>query len=268
MVPKAKNLEFRQRMGSTVNKRCSWGLFFAVFILLSGTLFLSSQGHSSTRQRQLDFEDPSTVAFKTQVGIAKDEEAVAVEGTLLGSNIPFLHCSSSTSSDSTSLVLLHGARFKKEDWQTNGLLEKFCKDFNVVALDLEVKADHVELQNVLKDVEQQLSISLPVSALVTPSASGFSVVDWLDGDMGSFANYIQRWIPVAPPSVLKVTDALSQLKSVPILAIYGSEDSMGQKVSNRLGEMSDAQVVDIPGSHPCYLDSPEEFIHHVRKFLK
>mmetsp|Transcript_29145 Transcript_29145/g.42996 ORF Transcript_29145/g.42996 Transcript_29145/m.42996 type:complete len:269 (+) Transcript_29145:320-1126(+) len=267
MVPIVKSATKNDKYsyGQRIAKAKGIAGFFATIVLLSGSFFFSQHVEAHEKpslQRNLEL-DPATVTFKEEVVLAKESAGVVTEGSLGG--LPYLHCSSS--SPSGSLVLLHGAKFKKEDWKTGDLLQSFCRDFNVVALDLEVREGHVQLQNALKEVEKQLSIPLPVSALVTPSASGFTVVDWLD-DMQKFSQYIQRWIPVAPPSVLKVdTTDLSRLKSIPILAIYGSEDQMGKKVSKRLGEISGAQVVEIPGSHPCYLDSPEEFIRHVQAFL-
>lgn len=183
--------------------------------------------------------------------------------------IPYLRCGGSTQTQATTtdLVLLHGARFTKEDWSTSGILEKLCADFVVTALDLDKTAGHLELKQVL-DAMKADSLLTKLPAIVTPSASGKTIVDWLD-DVSELTHYVGKWIPVAPPSVGKATEGqLKQLvKVLPILAIYGDKDTGGKIVSEKLGRFSQAKVIEITGSHPCYLDNPDEFIKHVKEFL-
>ena len=83
-------------------------------------------------------------------------------------------------------------------------------------------------------------------------------------------DYVGYWIPVASPAIRNADEsALKGLKGhLPILAIYGSKDGGGKKVSERLQTFSDAKVIEIDGGHPCYLDSPDDFIKELLDFLK
>lgn len=181
------------------------------------------------------------------------------------------------------LVLLHGARFTKEDYKTSGLLDMFCTttkmgtsiDGVVLALDLPVRASAQELQTMLTVlVQDRLVTDRPIS-LVTPSASGYGVVDWINtGNMDTFRTHIRHWIPVASPAITQAsTERLEQIHgpvrttTSTILAVYGDQDAMGKQVSQRLGTYAGATVVEIPGKHPCYLDSPDLFVTIVLKFV-
>lgn len=178
------------------------------------------------------------------------------------------------------VVLLHGAAFSKEDWKTSGILGLFRKDFpsiTVTALDLPVKAKHDVLERLLRSMlDEDLILRLPISALVTPSASGKSVTTWIKekGSAGlSFSNYVSTWIPVASYSVANCTPQdLQKLQSqfgggggVSVLAIYGDKDSRGKTVSVSLQKHAGANALELPGSHSVYLDSPDAFVDAVGK---
>jgi len=204
--------------------------------------------------------------------------------------VEYYHCGAKESStnDKLSLVLLHGARFTKEDWKTGGLLDRFCSisSLSVLALDLDVSSTYKELIAVLEALTTQdkLIPKLPV-ALVTPSASGKTMSTWITATANNNNNnndddmtkYIRYWIPVAPGSVqsipaetLKSTVSTQKNNShhqISILAIYGDKDRGGKTVSELLGTAAGAKVVEIPGSHPCYLDSPDEFVQQIQTFL-
>jgi hypothetical protein len=80
------------------------------------------------------------------------------------------------------IVLLHGQRFTKENWKTSGILSMFNKQFPsiaVTACNLSCDADHYTLIDLLDKLESKGIISLPLSGLVTPSASGKTITDWL-----------------------------------------------------------------------------------------
>jgi hypothetical protein len=188
---------------------------------------------------------------------------VIVEGSSGG--IPYLRCSSS--SQMTELVLLHGASFSKEIWRSKGMLAKICRHFSVMALDLHTSAGHNELEQVLDAMKEDGLCKLPVS-IVTPSASGNTIVDWLS-DMQVMKRYIRKWIPVASPAIaLGDKSQLQELGDwLPILAIYGDRDKAGKRLSNILGDWSKANVTEIPGGHPCYLDSPDLFVQLLHDFL-
>ena len=193
-------------------------------------------------------------------------------------NIPYYFCTGKRASyeDVVNLVLLHGAKYTKEDWKTSGLLEKFCnvRRLSVMAMDLPVSADHEQLFKMLRTLSNDGYISEIPVALVTPSASGFAVTDWIENDdIEKLPAHVQYWIPVASGSVKNVPDEkLKALGKIPkdefsILAIYGNEDKGGKAVSHRLNRLAGAEVVELEGGHPCYLDSPDAFVATVVKHL-
>eukprot|EP00934_Nitzschia_sp_Nitz4_P002771 Nitzschia sp. Nitz4//scaffold249_size28687//5883//6491//NITZ4_008115-RA/size28687-processed-gene-0.37-mRNA-1//-1//CDS//3329544011//2761//frame0 len=191
--------------------------------------------------------------------------ATIVSGVVNG--IPYDHCPGSTK----HLVLLHGARFTKKDWKTSGIMDQFCKyhQLSATAMDLPVSAGHQELKKLLESMQAQNLVQLPV-ALVTPSASGKTMSDWMmHGDVNELSNYVDMWIPVAPGSVTQASDnqVQSLTGNLSIFAIYGNQDNMGKVVSTRLGSLADAKVLELKGGHPCYLDSPDEFTEAVVEAL-
>jgi hypothetical protein len=169
---------------------------------------------------------------------------------------------------------LHGAAFTKENWKRSGILDKLCKvpKLTVTALDLNHRGNHDDLKNVLDALrEKKLIQSNKPVALVTPSASGYSVVDWFTtGSIEELEKYVGHWIPVASPAIKNADEtSLNGLKGrLSILAVYGSKDDGGKTVSERLQSYADARAVEIYGGHPCYLDSPDDFIKEVMNFLK
>jgi hypothetical protein len=127
-----------------------------------------------------------------------------------------------------------------------------------------------------------------VTALVTPSASGKAVVEWNSNSNSNNQNnnknappppplpplsdYVSTWIPVASNSVASVSpkESLSTLfqNIDSILAIYGDQDAQG-KASMKLLEqyVASAKLVELPGRHPCYLDSPQAFVDTIVEHL-
>jgi hypothetical protein len=194
---------------------------------------------------------------------AKYADTSIVTGTV--NSIPYYHCSGA-GSDVRHLVLLHGAKFTKEDWKTAGLLGGFCRiaNLSVSAMDLPVSAGYQELTELLTAMQEKKLISLPV-ALVTPSASGKTITDWMkNGDVSKLPDYVYRWIPVAAGSVLtaseeQVTSLQGSTSNFSIFAIYGNLDAMGKKTTERLKELAGAKTLELEGGHPCYLDSPDAF---------
>lgn len=207
------------------------------------------------------------------------EEASEMSSTLVTTDsvngVEYFHCAAEMQDDAVvNLVLLHGAAFTKKNWKKSGILDKLCHvpKLSVTALDLDHHGDHKALKQVLDGMRTQQVIQnkKPV-ALVTPSASGYSVVDWITtGSTEELVQYVGYWIPVASFSVKGANEsALKGLKDrLRILAMYGSKDTKGKEVSKHLGDYSDAKVVEIEGGHPCYLDSPDDFIKELLKFLK
>lgn len=192
--------------------------------------------------------------------------------------LPYLHCgprhtpSYGKAGGHAELVLLHGAKFTKEDWKRSGIMDKFCNDsktrpgLSVTALDLPVSADGSALVDAFNSLVREKVLSGDPVVLVTPSASGKAMITIREavGQSGlkSIADMVQMWIPVACGGVLKADDdALEIYKDVPVLAIYGSEDPVaGKKSSEHLSQSIGAEAVELKGRHPVYLDSPDEFV--------
>ncbi|KAL3791492.1 hypothetical protein HJC23_011523 [Cyclotella cryptica] len=201
----------------------------------------------------------------------------------LSTSLEYYHCGPPPDSSTTELVLLHGAAFTKEDWKTSGILEKFCDlnndeeggDLIITALDLPVSATGKELEAVFDALVKQGVLSGRSVVVVTPSASGKAVVTLTEMAMnnseGVLRKILKGWIPVAPPAVLQASDdvfALFTKLSIPILAIYGDQDSMGKKVTDKLVRLANAKGVELEGRHPVYLDSPDEFVQEILQFLE
>jgi hypothetical protein len=227
---------------------------------------------SSAAQQQL-----FTKVGNNATAVALEEGIAAASASSPYSSVPYYHCAAAAGGNPvvSHVVLLHGASFTKENWRAAGILQDFCtySGVSVTALDLSVSAPHDALIAVLQDLEAQGRISLPVSGLVTPSASGSTVVDWIfnGGDVTSLMQtYVTRWIPVAAGSVLlhSVAEYNATIADWKVLAIYGSADTSGARSAERLKEaVRDADVKELVGGHPVYLDSPVEFVQTVVDFL-
>ena len=219
--------------------------------------------------------DASTISTGTQTGIKKlpiaSDDVFLIEGNVNG--VPYYHCDG-RGGNVIHMVLLHGSAFTKEDWKTSGILEKFCRipSLGVSAMDLPVSANHEDLMSLLTAMREQKLVSTPVT-LVTPSASGKTIIDWIMSTDGSVVDklpsYVNRWIPIATYGVSKFsTGHLDTLKKLDIstLAVYGDKDTNGKAVAGRLHQTG-ARLVEVPGAHPCYLDSPQVFVDKVLDFL-
>jgi len=185
--------------------------------------------------------------------------------------------------DILELMLLHGAKYTKEDWVTSGILEMFClkggHKINVVALDLSISADGNGLYDAFNSLVGGNVLSGKPVTVISPSASGKSVVDLTLSTFGSedrqqiFRSIISAWIPVASPAVLRVREknehvfSIFQSMGIPVLAINGKKDAMGKKVTDKLVHTAGAMPVELKGGHACYLDSPNEFVDSVLTFL-
>jgi pimeloyl-ACP methyl ester carboxylesterase len=202
-------------------------------------------------------------------------------------NIEYYHCHTSPPpSDSDAavdndkqIVLLHGSAFSKEIWRsTAGMLDQFCAGARtVVALDLPVSTNHLGLIQVLEALQQDALVQLPIDMLVTPSASGFTIVDWMRSgnnnndnvqEASTMSNYLSTWVPVATGSLTSASDAqvTSLVGQVSVLAIHGNDDMAGGRYSNRLGELAQATVVELMGRHAVYLQSPDEFVQTILNY--
>ncbi len=199
-------------------------------------------------------------------------------------SLEYVHCgpkysnrsSNSKEKEPIEFVLLHGAKFTKENWVDSGILEEFCIKGSVsaVAIDLSVQSDGDGFQDAIRALVDGGVLSGKPVTVISPSASGKAIVS-----LGSKAIHndkilrglIKFWIPVASPAVLSIKDE-NVLKSfsaagVQILAINGDKDNMGKKVTKRLETSSKAEGSELSGGHPVYLDSPHEFVDVVLNFV-
>jgi hypothetical protein len=196
-----------------------------------------------------------------------------ISGTVGEDNIAYYHQPATVQTEENHhLILLHGAKFTKEDWKTSKILDKFMRHFpsiTITALDLPVRADHSQLEALLRSMrDEDLIEQLPVSALVTPSASGKSITTWITEESSAgMDSFLSVWIPVAPASVSSCRpEQLATLKDiVEVFAIYGDMDGMGERVSESLKAHAGATTLELPGRHPVYLDSPDPFVEAVAK---
>jgi hypothetical protein len=208
-------------------------------------------------------------------GVRQQPQHAAVKDLQQGrteTGVDFYHCRDAE--EKKHLVLLHGSKFTKENWKTSGILRQFCNTpgLTVSALDLTVQATHQDFIQLLTKSPSLFSEALPIAAVVTPSASGKVITDWMmNGEINTVSQYIQTWIPVAAGSVHSTTEQqLQALRSsgIDVLAIYGDQDkTAGHDTSMLLQKWSGATTVELKGGHPCYLDSPDEFVSVIRSNL-
>jgi hypothetical protein len=181
------------------------------------------------------------------------------------SNVPYLHCDVSNSP--VHIVLLHGASFSKEVWMSGDMMEQFCDQVSTTALDLSVSSGNTVLQSVLNAFQDQGIIQLPV-VLVTPSASGWTMYDWMiNGDVQLIPDYVATWVPVEAVSITRATDEeITSIRGlVRVLTINGDGDA-GERYSQRLQQLIGATPVSLAGGHAVYLDSPDEFVGAILEF--
>ncbi|KAK1732997.1 hypothetical protein QTG54_016328 [Skeletonema marinoi] len=202
---------------------------------------------------------------------------------------PHQHPSSTSPSE---LILLHGAAFTKENWKTSGILDKLCDinnnedggDLSISAWDLPVSATGVELRDAFEGMVDNGVLCGGAVTFVTPSASGKALTTLSESVVAEEKRkeedeqqhselkvMVKGWISVASGAVLKTSDEalLTYVHDgVPLLAIHGDQDVMGKKVTERLVELTKAKGVELEGRHPVYLDSPDEFVMEVIKFME
>lgn len=218
-------------------------------------------------------ETPTASPTETKVEEAESncEEYSDTFNLCIDNDVPYYHCNQNQGEVGTDILLLHGASFTKENWRRKGIIDNMCEQVTVVASDLSVSADSNVLIAMLDRLERAGMIRLPLT-VVTPSASGRTLVSWLQGasPMEDMTKYVSIWVPVAPYSVLSATD--SQLKllleyNIGVLAINGDGDRSGRQVSERLVDVADADSVELEGGHAVYLSSPEDFVETVLGFI-
>lgn len=165
------------------------------------------------------------------------------------------------------VLLLHGARFQAQTWERVGTLEVLADaGYRALALDLPGfgASDGVAVtDDFLAELLPRLGLDRVV--LVAPSMSGrvaFPLV--LD-----HPDLVTGIVAVAPVGVATYRERLPAI-AVPLLAVWGSEDSV---ISPALGRelveaVPGAEWVLLDGArHPSYLDRPERFHAALLEFL-
>ncbi|CAB9517639.1 Protein ABHD14B [Seminavis robusta] len=241
---------------------------FALIMLLA----ISSWGSGSTT---------TTKEAMAEMGETQSDGVVEKPSITMhdAGGISYYHCKgTSTATKEKPLVMLHGAAFTKENWKTSGILDELCQTtttkrrLSVFAVDLPVSKTYQDLIQFLEVLKSEGRISAHV-ALVTPSASGKTMITWAAQAATvkqTLPKYIERWIPVAANAInMQPEENIQRLDGLlPILAIYGDQDRPGKQSSERLQSLAGATVVELSGRHPCYLDSPNEFVTEVVKFIE
>ena len=209
-----------------------------------------------------DVSDTTVVEVKTAGGMSAGHLA---HGSFDG--VAYYHCGAHTRPLLRDIILLHGAKFTKEDWKKSTIMGKLCAHgrHSVTALDFPVSADGARLQKILRGLAIGEGLLEPEGnyVVVTPSASGKSIVSWInDGDLDELMETVGLWVPIASPAIDTANvDKLHALReqSWPILALYGDQDPRGKKVSQLLEKEANAKIKEFPGPHPFYFDIPEAF---------
>lgn len=203
-------------------------------------------------------------------------------------SLSYYHCgetltSSSYNKKDNEIILLHGAKFTKENWIESEILLNLCIKGNdnaseqgrlsVSALDLSVSADGSGLKSAFDSLVQNGILSGRPVVVITPSASGKTIVSMItEGMESTLKEIVKIWMPVASPAVIGVKDDMKfkvfQDLNIPILAMNGDGDAMGKKVTKRLVDFAGAKGVEMKGGHPCYLDSPSVFEDTVLSFIR
>lgn len=208
-------------------------------------------------------------------------------------SLEYIHCGAKFNQNSdqgstksehtvTEYLLLHGAKFTKENWSNSGILDKFClqqesqSQVSAVAIDLSVRANGDGFRDAFRALVAEGILSGSPVVLISPSASGKAIVSLASdtdtgGDKKNFRDFIKIWIPVASPAILSSeNDAVLKRIStfgIQVLAINGDQDVMGQKVTKKLKDLAGAKGVELNGRHAVYLDSPQEFVSTVQNFV-
>jgi hypothetical protein len=199
------------------------------------------------------------------------------------------------------IVLLQSTSYTIDDWKRSGMLSYFCNAtlasiapaVRVVALDLPATAKHDELRNILGELviglQTHPSYPVKIAGLITPSASGSVVMDWLLSSRVSddesteqhsttrivqddIRNYVSSWIPVASNGILHIPQSMIEtaVSGLPILSIHGDQDISGKRSSNLLAQsamQTEVTVQELRGRHPVYFESPKEFVRTVLQYL-
>ncbi len=208
----------------------------------------------------------AVIVFGLLGGVGASGEIAEGELVLSGKKLHYLEAGER---GGTTMLLLHGARFTSDTWRKLGTIDKLTDaGYYVVALDLpgfgrsqSVDIDRNELLVTIMD-----ALAIDKAVVVSPSMSGaFSfplVIRATDRVLG--------FVPVAPGGIDANVKALRNV-SVPTLVVWGENDRIIplEKSVVLTAAITDSRRVVLRGaSHPCYLDSPDEFHRELIAFTE
>jgi len=208
----------------------------------------------------------AVIVFGLLGGVGASGEIAEGELVLSGKKLHYLEAGER---GGTTVLLLHGARFSSDTWRKLGTIDKLTgAGYYVVALDLpgfgrsqSVDIDRNELLVTIMD-----ALAIDKAVVVSPSMSGaFSfplVIRATDRVLG--------FVPVAPGGIDANVKALRNV-SVPTLVVWGENDRIIplEKSVVLTAAITDSRRVVLRGaSHPCYLDSPDEFHRELIAFTE
>jgi hypothetical protein len=253
-------------------------LFLSCLIASISILFLAEITYSNQIQQE---KEVATAAFqntnrqKTHHNVLETYEVQMDLPYGSGTDkksLSYYHCGSTISSSSytskdNEILLLHGAAFTKENWVESEILQNLCLKGNdnisengrlsVTALDLSVQADGNGLKSAFDSLIEKGVLSGNPLVVVTPSASGKTIVSMItDNESSLLRDIVKVWMPVASFAVMSVKND----------NVF-KEDKKGKSVTKRLVDFANAKGVEIKGGHPCYLDSPVVFVDTILSFL-
>ena len=275
-------------------------------------LFLAESTYSNQIQQEKEmssltkgFVSPSSSSSSNQEETENSTE-VMIESHEVQMELPFgsgsdkktlsyYHCGETISASSYSpkdneIILLHGAKFTKENWVESNILQHLCFKGNddianhgrmsITALDLSVRADGLGLKSAFDSLVEKGVLSGKPAVVVTPSASGRSIVSMITSQHppggqekeSLLEEIVKVWMPVASFAVMSVKndDVFKAFResNIPILAMNGDADAKGKDVTAKLVGVANAKGVEMKGGHPCYLDSPTKFEDTIISFLR
>ena len=281
----------------TATKTRSKPLYFILKISAVVVVFLCFSASNSTSQHTreeahvlVSSRNSNQETMHTRNAYIQDTVSLKLpNGEASNKNIlDYIHCGSYFRSDTMNknndveILMLHGAAFKKEDWAKSGILNDFCfkggKHISVTAIDLSVRVGVEGLEDAFQALIGTGVLSgLPV-IVISPSASGKSIVNLAsdgyksDNGMSILQKLLKTWIPVASPAVLSVKEkeifSVFSKAGIDVLAIHGDQDEMGKNVTQTLENYAGAKGVQLHGRHPCYLDSPTQFVQTIYDYLR
>jgi pimeloyl-ACP methyl ester carboxylesterase len=166
------------------------------------------------------------------------------------------------------VVLLHGASFTSETWNTIGTIKALVNAGCLVyALDLpgfgQSTPSNASARIWLKVVLDLLQIDRPV--IVSPSMSGSYAIPLAIEEPAR----ILGLVAVAPVGILKNEPSLSRIM-VPVLAVWGENDALipQSQADLLVNSVRDGRKVIIAGgSHAPYMSDPAAFNAELLRFL-